>query len=279
MIIDSHQHFWKPGRGDYGWLTPELEKLYRDFLPADLEPLLDQCGVDRTILVQAAPTEAETGFMLGLAGETDFIAGVVGWTDFESGDVAANIERLAADPLLVGLRPMVQDLPDDDWLDRPALAPAFEAMIAHDLVFDALLHPRHLSRLLPVLERHPELTVVVDHAAKPTLRDGVTREWFDDIAAVARHPDVRCKLSGLVTEARADWTAGDLVPVVDHLLLHFGPGRLVWGSDWPVLTLAGTYPQWWETAQALLARLSDTERDAIFGGNAAELYLAKRGKK
>lgn len=279
MIIDAHQHFWKPGRGDYGWLTPELETLYRDFLPADLEPLLEQCGVDRTILVQAAPTEEETHFMLELAHENEFIAGVVGWTDFESDAVGDSVGKLSRDQLLVGLRPMVQDIADDEWLAQPDLAPAFESMIAHGLVFDALLLPRHIRRLLPVLDRHPDLRVVVDHAAKPTLKTGVTREWFDDMAAVAKHPDVCCKLSGLVTEARQDWTAGDLVPVVDHLLLHFGPDRLIWGSDWPVLTLAGTYPQWWETAQSLVSTLPEENRNAIFGGNAARVYLSQRGRK
>lgn len=263
MIIDAHQHFWKPSRGDYGWLTPELEKLYRDFLPPDLKPLLDQCGVEKTILVQAAPTEEETHFMLGLAEETDFIAGVVGWTDFEAKEVGSSIAALAQNQFLVGLRPMVQDLPDDDWLARPELSPAFSAMIQHHLVFDALLLPKHIRRLLPVLERHPELPVVVDHAAKPTLKSGVSREWFDDIAAVAKHPDVCCKLSGLVTEARPEWTAGDLVPVVDHLLQTFGPGRLIWGSDWPVLTLAGTYSQWWETVQTLLSSLSEPDRKSV----------------
>jgi L-fuconolactonase len=279
MIIDSHQHFWKPARADYGWLTPELETLYHDFLPADLQPLLEKCGVEKTILVQAAPTEAETGFMLELARENEFIAGVVGWTDFESPDVNSNIARLAEDPLLVGLRPMVQDLPDDNWLALPSLAPAFEAMIEHDLVFDALLLPRHIKRLFPVLEHHPDLRVVVDHAAKPTLKTGVTKDWFDDIAAVAKHADVRCKLSGLVTEARPDWTAGDLVPVVDHLLLHFGADRIIWGSDWPVLTLAGSYEKWWKTAQSLVSTLPESDRAAIFGGNAANLYLTKRGRK
>lgn len=278
MIIDAHQHFWKPSRGDYGWLTPELETLYRDFLPSDLKPLLDQCGVEKTILVQAAPTEEETHFMLELAEENEFIAGVVGWTDFESKEVGASMAALAENKFLVGLRPMVQDLPDDDWLARPGLAPAFSAMIQHRLVFDALLLPKHIRRLLPVLERHPDLSVVVDHAAKPTLKDGVSREWFDDIAAVAKHPDVCCKLSGLVTEARPEWTAGDLVPVVDHLLQTFGPERLIWGSDWPVLTLAGTYSQWWETVQTLLSSLSDSDRDAILGGNAERLYL-KRTKE
>lgn len=274
MKIDAHQHFWKPERADYGWLTPDLKKLYRDFLPSDLAPLLEKHGIEKTILVQAAPTEEETLFMLDLAKENAFIAGVVGWTDFEDDSVAGNIARLADHERLAGLRPMVQDLPDDGWLARRSLAPAFEAMIAHGLVFDALLLPRHVKRLFPVLERHPELTVVIDHAAKPTLRTGVEKSWFDEMARAAKSPKVYCKLSGLVTEARPDWTTGDLVPVVDHLLQHFGPERLIWGSDWPVLTLAGTYDRWVEATEKLLASLSDEEKGAILGGNAEKVYLS-----
>lgn len=278
MIIDAHQHFWKPDRGDYGWLTPELELLYRDFLPDDLAPLLARCGIEKTILVQAAPTEAETHFMLDLAANHEFIAGVVGWTDFEAPDAPERVAALADNRLLVGLRPMVQDIADDDWLAKPDLAPAFEACIAHGLVFDALVLPRHLPRLITVLDRHPGLRVVVDHAAKPTLRSGVEKSWYDDMAKVASHPDVRCKLSGLATEAREDWSTGDLVPVVDHLLQTFGPDRLVWGSDWPVLTLAGSYQRWWDAAHELLASLSSGQQEAVFGGNATMLYLGERGQ-
>lgn len=277
MIIDAHQHFWKPDRADYGWLTPELKTLYRDFLPSDLKPLLDSCGVEKTILVQAAPTEAETHFMLGLAKNNDFIAGVVGWTDFEAETVAEATAALAENKFLVGLRPMVQDIADDKWLAQPSLAPAFEAMIANKLAFDALLLPRHIRHLLPVLDRHPELAVVVDHAAKPTLKTGVSKDWFDDMAAVAKHEHVHCKLSGLATEAREDWTTGDLIPVVDHLLQCFGPDRLIWGSDWPVLTLAGTYERWWKAAQELTSTLTETERAGIFGENAKYFYLTHRG--
>ncbi len=171
-MIDAHQHFWRIARGDYGWLTPALAAIYRDFGPADLAPILARHGIDATILVQAAPTVAETRFLLDLAGETPFVAGVVGWAPFAAADAADRIARLAEEPKLVGLRPMVQDEADDDWLIRPALGPAFDAMIAHGLVFDALVLPRHLPRLLRVLERHPDLVVVVDHGAKPRIRDG-----------------------------------------------------------------------------------------------------------
>jgi L-fuconolactonase len=279
MQIDSHQHFWALDRGDYGWLTPDLQTLYRDFGPQDLRPMLTRHGIDRTILVQAAPTAGETEFMLGIARETSFIAGVVGWVDFESRDAPGAIAALARNPLLVGLRPMVQDIPDDDWLVRPDLAPAFRALVEHELVFDALVLSRHLSRLLVVADRHPDLSIVVDHGAKPAIRERRLDPWRADMAALAARPNIACKLSGLVTEAGADWTADDLRPYLDHLLAAFGPERLIWGSDWPVVNLAGGYDAWRETALAALAALTEPERAAVLGGNAERVYLSRRGRR
>lgn len=277
--IDAHQHLWQLARGDYGWLTPALGPIFRDFTPDDLAPLLARHGITRTILVQAAPTDAETRFLLGIAANTPFVAGVVGWADFDAPDVASRIAALAADPLLVGLRPMVHDIADQGWLARPALAPAFEAMIANGLVFDALLKPHHIQAALAVLERHPQLSVVIDHAAKPDLVSGDLAAWRDGISALAAHPHCLCKLSGLVTEAPADWQLETLRPVTDHLLARFGPNRLIFGSDWPVVTLRADYASWFETATALLSGCSDAEREAIFGGNATRLYLSRRGRQ
>jgi L-fuconolactonase len=171
---------------------------------------------------------------------------------------------------------MVQDLEDDEWLSRPSHAPVFEALIEKQLVFDALVLPRHLSHTLTVVERHPELSVVIDHAAKPTLKDGVDKRYYEDMSALAKHASVSCKLSGLVTEARKDWTVGDLVPVVDHLLQEFGAERLLWGSDWPVVTLACDYATWWKTTQQLIGKLDPEQKDAILGGNAKRIYLTPR---
>jgi L-fuconolactonase len=279
MQIDAHQHFWRIDRGDYFWMSPDLVPLYRDYGPEDLEPFLRRHGIDRTILVQAAPTVAETEFMLGIAARTPFVAGVVGWVEFTDRDAAGTIARLAEDPLLVGLRPMVQDIADDDWLVRPDLAPAFVALQRHGLVFDALALPRHLSRLLVVADRFPDLPVVIDHGAKPFLRTGVLDPWRADIAALAARPNTVCKLSGLVTEARPDWTVDDLRPAVDHLLRVFGPGRLLWGSDWPVANLAGGYDRWHGAALDLLAGLPDQEREAVLGGTAERIYLGERGRR
>lgn len=279
MRIDAHQHFWSLARGDYGWLTPALGPIYRDFGPDDLASLLAAHGIERTILVQAAPTEAETAYLLDIAVKTPFVAGIVGWTDFDAPDVAERITTLAADPLLVGLRPMVQDIADDNWLARPALAPAFEAMAANGLVFDALLKPRHIPAMLTVLERHPNLACVIDHGAKPDLITGDLAAWRDGMSALAEHPRLTCKLSGLVTEASSDWTLETLAPVVDHLLATFGPERLIFGSDWPVVTLRASYAQWIEAAEALLANLTEAQRIAVFGGNAQKLYLSRRGRQ
>ncbi len=270
MIIDAHQHFWQPARGDYGWLKPDLTTLYRDFMPDDLKPVLHRNQVAGTILVQAAPTIAETEFLLRLADETPFVLGVVGWVDFSAPSAAEDIARLAAHSKLVGLRPMIQDIPDDDWMLRADLTPAFEAMIAQDLTFDALVLPRHLPRLRALLSRHPELRTVVDHGAKPNIAAGQFDAWANDTARIADESDAFCKLSGFLTEAAADWTKADLSPYIEHLMAHFGSERLVWGSDWPVLTLAADYDTWRELAESFVR--SEPARNAIFFTNALDLY-------
>jgi len=279
MRIDAHHHVWTLARGDYGWLTPALAPIYRDFILADLAPHLSAGRIDGTILVQAAPTEAETLFMLETAERADVVRGVVGWTDFDAADGAARIDALAARPLLVGLRPMVQDIPDDDWLLRPALAPLLRAMAGHRLVFDALALPRHLSRLLRVIDRHGDLQFVLDHCAKPHLKTGDIADWRRDIAELAARENIVCKLSGLITEAGPDWQLEHLRPAVDHVLNCFGPQRLLWGSDWPVVNLAGGYAKWFAAAEALLADLSEHEKADVFGGNAARIYLSGRGRR
>ncbi|MDE0344442.1 MAG: amidohydrolase family protein, partial [Boseongicola sp.] len=212
--IDAHQHFWSLARGDYGWLTPELEPIYRDFLPDDLRPLLAEAGIDGTILVQAAPTVAETEFMLGLAREETFIRGVVGWVDFEDPCAPEDIARLSKRSALVGLRPMIQDIADDDWMLGDGLVPAFDALIAANLTFDALTLPRHLSSLRDLMARYPDMRTVIDHGSKPLIRSGIIVGWDNDMKALASETSAFCKLSGLVTEAHADWTVDDLRPYV-----------------------------------------------------------------
>ena len=203
--IDAHQHFWHPTRGDYGWLTPELKALYRPFGPDDLRPLLDEAGFQGTVLVQAAPTVAETEYMLGIADSTTYVLGVVGWCDFEAAGVVDEIDRLARHPRLKGFRPMIQDIEDAGWMLKPELDAAYKALCAYDLAFDALTHPRHLDNLLHLAERYPDLRIVVDQARSPPSAPGVRR--VGEFHAAGRSETARLlQASGLVTEAGAEWT-------------------------------------------------------------------------
>lgn len=272
MRIDAHQHVWRLDRGDYGWLTPALAPIYRDYGLADLRPHLDAAGIGGTVLVQAAPTEAETEFLLEAAASAGLVRGVVGWVDFAARDVHRRLERLARNPLLRGVRPMMQDIPDTDWMLGAALEPAFRAVIDLELRFDALIQPRHLPNLRRLLDRYPNLNLVIDHGAKPRIAAGEREPWMSEMRAIARETGAWCKLSGLVTEAGTLWTVADLRPYADHLLDCFGSGRLLWGSDWPVVELAGGFDRWWTTSAALLLPLDAASRERVLGENAARFY-------
>jgi L-fuconolactonase len=268
--IDAHHHVWQVSRGDYGWLTPDLP-IHRDYTLSDLRPLLGD--ISATVLVQAAPTEAETSFMLDIArGSSGLVRAVVGWTDFAHRNAPNRVAKLAGDSLLKGLRPMLQDIAETEWILREELRPAIMAMIDAGLRFDALVQPRHLPVLLKLCARHPGLELVIDHAAKPVIAAGGWQPWADDISLMARETPAMCKLSGIVTEASPGWRIDDLRPYFGHLLSCFGPDRLMWGSDWPVVELAGGYARWREASAALLAPLSVEERNAIFGGTALRFY-------
>ena len=203
MRIDAHHHLWSLSRADYGWLTPELAPIYRDFRLADLVPHLAAAGIEGTILVQAAPTEAETMFLLDIAEHTEVVRGVVGWTDFDAADGVARIEALAARNLLVGLRPMVQDIADDDWLLGPALTPLLAAMASRGLVFDALVLPRHLPRLLRLIGSHPDLQFVLDHCGKPRACDRRDRRVATRYRVACRAPQHRLQTVGTGDRGRA----------------------------------------------------------------------------
>ncbi|HSI50698.1 MAG TPA: amidohydrolase family protein [Ideonella sp.] len=276
MRVDAHQHFWRMADRAGAWPPAELHAIHRDFGPQDLAPLLRENGIDATVLVQSLPTAEDTAFLLETARSTDFVRGVVGWADLKAADAAHTIEALARDPLLKGLRPMLQDLPDDNWIADPALAPAAAAMARHGLVFDALVMPRHLASLHSFAAAHPTLAIVVDHAAKPSIARGTLAPWRTDMARLAALPHVHCKLSGLLTEAAPGAGRGALQPFVQAVWTLFGPHRLLWGSDWPVLRLASDYTAWRAMAEALIDAVdpapSDADRAALFGGNAAALY-------
>jgi len=274
--IDAHQHYWSVAHRDYGWLrpTPELRPIYRDFGPADLRPHLDAAGIDATLLVQAAPSEAETWCLLQLAAAPGSrVAGVVGWCDLLHVDAPQRIAQLAAQPLLKGLRPMLQDLDDPCWILQDALQPALQAMVRHGLVFDALVKgPAQLDALCEFAAEHGTLRIVLDHGAKPPLAGGDLAAWRAGISRLARAPNVYCKLSGLVTEAGAGWRVAGLHDGVEHLLAEFGAPRLLWGSDWPVLNLAADYHAWWRASDQLLGGLSAAQRELVFGRNAMQCY-------
>jgi L-fuconolactonase len=283
--IDAHQHFWQLARGDYAWLRADVcgvAPLVRDFLPEALAPLLRTHEVRRTVLVQAAESVAETEFLLGLAAAHEFIAGVVGWVDLAADDAAATLARLAADDRLKGVRPMLQDLPADDWIVDAPRPDALRTLHRLGLRFDALVRPRQLAPLARFARAWPELPIVIDHAAKPPLaaawNDAAMRAWRRDMATLAAAPQVCCKISGLLTELAPPDRAAParaterLRPVLDALLGWFGPARLMWGSDWPVLTLAAGYGDWVAVSDTLLEPLSTGERAQVLHGTAQRFY-------
>lgn len=277
MRIDAHQHYWQLGRSDYAWMQAPHAAIKRDFLPSDMAPLLKAAGVDGTVLVQADATARETNFLLEIGAAAPTVLGIVGWVDFTARDAVAQVEYRAGQGKMRGLRPMLEFISDPEWILRSEFKPVLRAMVQHGLSFDALIHPQHLPALETLVQRHPDLPVVIDHGAKPKLeawRDNTAAfaAWRDDMRKLARHPQVYCKLSGLLTEAGAGWRADDLLPAMRSLIDLFGPARLIWGSDWPVMTLAGEYAQWLSLSELALSGLTADERALIFGLNAVGFY-------
>jgi L-fuconolactonase len=278
--IDAHQHYWEPKRGDYDWMPQDDPVLSRKYMPANLATSLTKHDIAGTVLVQAAATVEETEYMLGIADASDTVAAVVGWVDFEDPGHRHHLERLAQHPKFVGLRPMIQDIPDVDWMLRGDVQWAYQAIVDLDLTFDALGFPVHLDNFLTLLRRYPDMRVVIDHSMKPQIRDhaedpGVFDRWAEGMSRLADQTRAYCKFSGLVTEATLDWTLDDLRPYADHILATFGPDRVMWGSDWPVCQLRTSYDVWREAAAALTAHLDEAERVRIFGGTAIEFYRLK----
>lgn len=277
MKIDSHQHFWQPARGDYDWIPKDNPVLSRAYRPSDLAPSLQRHGINGTVVVQAAATVYETEYMLGLADATPSIKGVVGWIDFEDPTHLAQLTRLSQHPKFLGVRPMIQDIPDVDWMLREDVQWAYRAIIDLDLTFDALGFPQHLINFAKLMSRYPEMRVVYDHCMKPQIRDQRTgkdalSEWSDGMSRLAEETTGCCKFSGLVTEADEGWTIEDLRPFAEHVLSAFGASRVMWGSDWPVCRLQAEYGDWHDAAQMLTDDLSEDERADIFGGTAARFY-------
>lgn len=276
-MLDSHHHLWNISRGDYAWMGNHVRPLLRDFGPEHLAPLLARSGVTQTILVQAAETDAETDFLLSIAERTDFVAGVVGWADLESSDFVGRLAVLRQNRFLVGLRPMLQELPDDDWILRPRVMDNLARISDSGLVLDILGFPRHLPYVTEALRRTPGLVAVVDHLAKPDIKSGSLDPWRDAIYGIAENPQVYCKVSGLVTEASPDWSVAELRPYVDHVVQAFGPDRLLFGSDWPVCTLSASYAEVVNAAWVLLSpHFGSEQMDRVFRVNGMKVYKLSR---
>jgi L-fuconolactonase len=271
MKIDSHQHFWNPNRGDYGWMENDGAKpICRTIMPKDMQAHLQTHGIDKTVLVQAAPTVNETEFMLGIADATDFVAKVVGWVDFENRDDLKHLARFKNHPKFAGVRPMIQDLADPDWMHRTDVQWAFAAIVDLDLTFDALGFPIHLDPFRKLFDTYPRMRTVIDHCMKPVIREDQYEPWATKIAAIARYTPVFCKLSGIATEARPGWTMETLKPYAQHVISSFGADRVMWGSDWPVLELNGSYATWHDAAQGIVGQRAENAK--IFGATAARFY-------
>ena len=273
MIIDAHQHFWQVGRFEYPWLTRELGVLYRDYLPEDLEPVLKQNKVAQTVLVQASNSLEETKWLLQLADENQFIAGVVGWVDLKSPLVSDQLDEFLRHKKFKGVRHLVESEPVDDWLVQPEVLAGLAVLEARNVPYDLLVHPRHLKFVPQVIEACPKLRMVIDHLAKPPIASGAVAEWRTEFAALAKFPQLSCKLSGLVTEANhASWSIDELQPFVSDALNAFGPDRLIFGSDHPVCLLAASYERVLESFQTLLADLGSGMKERVFSTNAIEFY-------
>jgi len=272
-MIDAHQHFWQLGRFDYPWMSEDLGVLYRDYLPAQLEPVLRANSVEKTVVVQASNSFAESRWLLQLADDNSFIAGVVGWVDLMSLETASQLEELTAHPKFKGVRHLVESEPEDDWLVHGEVLSSLRLLSAFNLSFDLLVHTRHLKYAAIVADECSELPLVIDHLAKPPIARGEFDEWARELRPLAAYSNVYCKLSGLVTEANwSTWTTEDLRPYVAYALELFGAERLMFGSDHPVCLLAASYERVLESFQEILKDLRTEDCDRIFGGNAARFY-------
>ncbi|MEY3176246.1 MAG: hypothetical protein RLZZ436_4160 [Planctomycetota bacterium] len=275
MIIDAHHHFWCLDLPfDYGWLRCERHaRICRDYLPEDLQPHLREAGVDRTVFVQTQHNPEETRWALRLAESHKFIAGVVGWVDLAASDCEQQLEEFLGNPLFSGVRHIVQDEPDEDFIVRPEVLRGLGVLARRGVPYDLLFYHQHLRHAATVARLFPELPLVIDHLSKPRIREGVMEPWRSQLRAAAAYPNVYCKLSGMVTEADwTGWTAEDLRPYVLTAVEVFGPERCMYGSDWPVCELAAGYERVCGVLRDLLCELSAAETARIFGGTAAEFY-------
>jgi L-fuconolactonase len=275
--IDAHHHFWRYSLAEYGWIDDQMQLLRRNFLPADLKPLLDGAGVMGAIAVQARQTLEETRWLLSLAGDktgdSTWMKGVVGWAPIAAADFQEVLADLKQNKKLKGLRHLIQDEPDNQFILNDAFNRGIDALRDTGLVYDIVIHARHLPQTLRFVDRHPHQSFVLDHCAKPPILSGELEPWATHMRELARRPNVCCKLSGLPTEADwQQWTSASLEPYWRVVLEAFGPSRLLFGSDWPVSLIAGSYQRWVDIVTEWVAPLSATEQDAIWSGTASRVY-------
>jgi L-fuconolactonase len=273
LRIDAHLHFWTYRRREYGWIDDSMRTLRRDFQPGDVQRDMSRAGFTAAVAVQARQTIEETASLLALAAANPFIAGVVGWVDLQSPEVRAQLQRFAGDPKFVGVRHLVQGEADDRFLLRPEFCRGLSLLAEFRLAYDLLIYGRHLAVAAELAARFPEQRFVLDHLAKPDVRQGEIRGWQEGLQRLAACPNVWCKLSGLVTEADwGAWTPAQLRPYLDVAFECFGADRLMIGSDWPVCTLAADYARAMAVVVEYVADRPSTERDAVLGGNAARFW-------
>lgn len=271
--IDSHQHLWRYTSEDYGWIGPQMQQLKRDFLPEDLEREMAAAQVDGAVAVQARQSVEETRWLLDLAAQSLAIRGVVGWLPIVQGDLPSQLSELGDTAKLKGLRHVIQDEPDDDFILREDFNLGIASLLGTGLVYDILIHERHLPQAARFVALHPRQTFVLDHLAKPKITAAEIEPWRTNLFALAAQPNVFCKLSGLVTEGDWEaWTLESLRPYLDAALAAFGPERLMAGSDWPVCLLASGYSRWWETLRGWMSSFKVRHQEMILGETAKSVY-------
>jgi L-fuconolactonase len=273
VSIDAHHHFWKYNPDEYGWIGESMSVIRRDFLPEDFRKIIGEAGIQGTVAVQARQTLEETSWLLELAGRHEFMRGVVGWVPLVDRSVGRHLEQFAQHPKFKGVRHVLHDEADDFYILREDFNRGIGKLKSFGLVYDILVFERHLPQTIRFVDRHPDQVFVIDHIAKPRIRERVLSPWRENITELARRANVYCKVSGMVTEADwRQWTEGDLQPYFDTVLSAFGPKRVIFGSDWPVILLASPYKRWVDVVLRTIAGLSPSERDFILGGTAVEAY-------
>jgi L-fuconolactonase len=273
MKIDAHQHFWNYNPAEHVWMTEEMAAIRRDFLPGDLVRLLERAGFDGCIAVQARQNLEETRWLLELAERHGFIRGVVGWVDLRSPELPAQLERFAGEKKLVGVRHVVQDEPEDDFMLGEDFRAGIGRLAGSGLAYDVLIYPRQLPAAIRLVREFPDQRFVLDHIAKPAIAEGRREPWEAGIRELAQSPNLYCKLSGMVTEARwGQWRKDDFRPYLDVVFEAFGPERLMIGSDWPVCTVSGSYEAAVGIVLDYIGKFPARVRESILGGNCAQFY-------